>query len=1050
MSRRGRWLVGTLGTIAVLVVGVLILFDWNWLKGPLESQISERLGRPFRIHGDLDVDLSLKPTITVEGAELGNAPWGSDRPMAKVDRVEAKVDLLKLFRGDLVLPEIRVTRPELLLETRPDGPPNWQFGEAKETTAGPPALPRIDRLEVSDALIRYHDVGSGRDVSADLKRIAGRTDPDLMLNATGNVQGEPLDLELTGAALAQLENGAAPYPATLALKLGQSDLRGDLTLDLKKAVPAIRAKLASERVVTTDLTALLQGQQRPDATLEKPSGDTGRALEQALANAGQAGSVFDPNRLPDLDGELQYAIAELQGPDLTMQDLNLNASLHDRLPRLALSGRGQHKDKPVVLDLKAGAEGGQGSNAVYAIDARIEAGETRLAATGAIGQPDRLQDVEVRFELTSPDATELLRAFGMDAPALPSLQAAGKVVRNDQVLELNDAHAQIGESNLTGRISFDLSKSRPFISADLQTDGLRAQDLKVAPSAPSQPAGADGTQKTANEPASAPEGSAALIAAAGINFDALPKVDADVKFRGSKLEAPEARLARLELDLKLRDGVAVIDATGKGTFQGRQPVAFEIHAGTEDSLKNPKSRYPLDVNLAAGDTRATVKGTVDRPLNFTGLDVDVALQGPDLGKLGDLLKLPLPGTPPYKLAGKVTHQEQKKRWNFVALRGTVGDSDIQGDVSLELSAERPTVLADLRSKTLDLDDLGVLVGAPPGTGPGETASPEQEQKAAQEAAAKAPILPDKQFDVPELRAFDARISFKGETVQAMKLPLEHMEAKVTLKDGHLKIDPARLDVAGGNLETRVGLNSRSGVLEGDVDLALRKIRLNKLLAAFKVDVGAIEMEKEGVGTFGGEAKLTIKGNSIHDMAAAADGDIAVIMGGGQINSLIIEALGLDLGEVLAVLAAGDEEKEKGMVPVQCLVSRFDVRDGVMSTKALVLETSDSTVTGSGTIDLGKETLDVTLLAHPKDASIGAASTPVAVKGTFREPEIDVVSEELEEKGLAALALGVVLPVIGAILPFIETGDAPGVNCAALMSAAQTASDNAKAPPSANQ
>ena len=306
-------------------------------------------------------------------------------------------------------------------------------------------------------------------------------------------------------------------------------------------------------------------------------------------------------------------------------------------------------------------------------------------------------------------------------------------------------------------------------------------------------------------------------------------------------------------------------------------------------------------------------------------------------------------------------------------------------MSLELSAERPTVVADLKSKTLDLDDLGVLVGAPPGTGPGETASREQEQKAAQEAAAKAPVLPDKQFDVPELHAFDARISFSGDTVQAMKLPLEHMEAKVTLQDGHIKIDPARLDVAGGKLETRVGLSAPSGVLKGDLDLTLRNVKLNKLLAPFKVDVGAIEMEEEGVGTFGGQAKLTVKGNSIRDMAAAADGELAVIMGGGQINALIIEALGLDVGEILAVLAAGDEEKESGMVPVQCFVSRFEVQDGVMTTRALVLETSDSTVTGSGTIDLGQETLDLTLLAHPKDASVLTASTPVAMTGTFRDP-----------------------------------------------------------------
>ena len=40
----------------------------------------------------------------------------------------------------------------------------------------------------------------------------------------------------------------------------------------------------------------------------------------------------------------------------------------------------------------------------------------------------------------------------------------------------------------------------------------------------------------------------ALLTAAGIDFDALPKVDIDAKFRGSNLEAPEVQLAQLEFD----------------------------------------------------------------------------------------------------------------------------------------------------------------------------------------------------------------------------------------------------------------------------------------------------------------------------------------------------------------------------------------------------------------------------------------------------------------------------------------------------------------------
>ena len=169
-------------------------------------------------------------------------------------------------------------------------------------------------------------------------------------------------------------------------------------------MPAISAKLASDRVVTTDFTALFQKQQ--PVNVEKPSGDPERALEEVLSEAGgesSGGGAFDPNQLPALDAELQYSIAELQGPDLALRDLNLNATLHDRLPTLTLTGGGQYKGKPVVLNLQAGAEGGP--NATYVIDARIEAGQTRITAVGGIRKPEQLDDVEVQFELASPDIT---------------------------------------------------------------------------------------------------------------------------------------------------------------------------------------------------------------------------------------------------------------------------------------------------------------------------------------------------------------------------------------------------------------------------------------------------------------------------------------------------------------------------------------------------------------------------------------------------------------------------------------------------------------------
>ncbi|HSA80382.1 MAG TPA: AsmA family protein, partial [Geminicoccaceae bacterium] len=404
-------------------------------------------------------------------------------------------------------------------------------------------------------------------------------------------------------------------------------------------------------------------------------------------------------------------------------------------------------------------------------------------------------------------------------------------------------------------------------------------------------------------------------------------------------------------------------------------------------------------------------------------------------ELGDILQLPLPATPPYNLAGKVTHQAEEERWNLIALTGTVGDSDLAGDVSFELAGERPTLVADLTSKKLDFDDLGVLIGAPTGTAPGETASAEQKQEAA-EAEADRYALPDAPFDVPELRAIDARVKFEGQSIQAKKLPLERMSLDLTLEDGKLTFEPLRFDLADGEFTSVISLDGRSDVLDGEFDLTLRSIKLNQLFAQFDIEIADIEMEQEGVGTFGGGAQLKARGNSIHALAANANGEVAVIMNGGRISALIVEGIGLDVGEALGLLFSESDEEQSAMVPIRCFVARFAARDGVLQTEALVLETSDATITGKGEIDLGEEELALELLAHPKDPSVLTASTPVRIEGTFKEPKIDLVSEELQEKSLAALALGVVLPVIGAVLPFIEQGETKDSNCARLIADAK--------------
>ena len=52
-SRRRLWRNLAIGAsvLAAVVIGFLLVFDWNWLKGPIERRVSAATGRSLQIDG---------------------------------------------------------------------------------------------------------------------------------------------------------------------------------------------------------------------------------------------------------------------------------------------------------------------------------------------------------------------------------------------------------------------------------------------------------------------------------------------------------------------------------------------------------------------------------------------------------------------------------------------------------------------------------------------------------------------------------------------------------------------------------------------------------------------------------------------------------------------------------------------------------------------------------------------------------------------------------------------------------------------------------------
>ena len=123
--------------IAAIVI-FFLLFDWNWLRGPIGRWASAKYDREIALRGDLDVKLfTWTPTVVVNDLKFGGPQWAKSRDTATVSRIEASVRLRKLFAGQIEMPLLSFTQPEVYLLATKDGRQSWELEPNKPDTDWP-------------------------------------------------------------------------------------------------------------------------------------------------------------------------------------------------------------------------------------------------------------------------------------------------------------------------------------------------------------------------------------------------------------------------------------------------------------------------------------------------------------------------------------------------------------------------------------------------------------------------------------------------------------------------------------------------------------------------------------------------------------------------------------------------------------------------------------------------------------------------------------------------------------------------------------------------
>lgn len=459
---------------------------------------------------------------------------------------------------------------------------------------------------------------------------------------------------------------------------------------------------------------------------------------------------------------------------------------------------------------------------------------------------------------------------------------------------------------------------------------------------------------------------------------------------------------------------------GKGTLNKR---AFQMNVSGGPLINVDREKpYPFKMDVFSSTTHVTADASILHPFNLGGLTGAVTFAGANLADLYYLTGIAFPRTGPYRLAAGFSRDSTTYR--LMDMNGTVGNSDLEGDMMVDAHTGRPYLTADMRSRRLDFVDLGPLIGGAPSRAKIAQAAAKAGIPAADARAEvivpqnQQYLLPDVPLAVDRVNQMDANIHYKAASVQSQDLPLRSFELKMMIDHGVLKAAPVSFVLTQGTITGNVTIDARKKMPAVAADIRVRDIKLEQFVAKQKDKSSMLE------GTVDARAVLNGTGGSVHKAVATANGDVRLVVPGGAMRQQFAELLGISVDR--AFLLAGNDPTN-----IRCVVADFGARNGVMTARNLVIDTDVMNVTGKGTVDMRNEHLDMQLSGHPKKLTFFRLRAPISISGPLNNPNVGVVSGAIPVQAGAAAVLGIVATPFAAIIPFIDPGLAKDANCAAL-------------------
>lgn len=283
-----RWLAAFFAAIFLLAAILLFTFDWNRARPLINREVSDAIGRPFAINGDLRMTWTRSktqsgwrgwvpwPRLSAQKIAVGNPDWTHEEHFATLDEMAFEVELLPLLAHRIAIPRIEVVNPSVHLQRLNDGRANWTFNLPSSGQSSPWTLDLGDVL-LSKGRITYRDAQK----HADLDIVIDTLDQSafsplpaapkyaLAWIAAGVYRGGKIHGSgKTGGVLA-IKDAKRPFPVQAELSIGDTRLAVAGTLTDPANIAALDLRLQLSGVSMAHLygvTGILLPETPPYAT----------------------------------------------------------------------------------------------------------------------------------------------------------------------------------------------------------------------------------------------------------------------------------------------------------------------------------------------------------------------------------------------------------------------------------------------------------------------------------------------------------------------------------------------------------------------------------------------------------------------------------------------------------------------------------------------------------------------------------------------------------------------------------------------------------------